>query len=194
MQKSTGGSPGEVSLTSRSATSLAVEEEPSELVASLAALLEMILNMIEEEACFAREFFGLEAEILAHLNDIFEPVLALFTRRLKEKIFAAANLGEVTLLYGRTSGVQLRDALDPFVNSVHHTFCDYVGSRVEILVMDQIASLEAALERERDRDFSSTIDIVSRKFAALIVDNISLVGKDISGEEHKKLYQVRRSL
>lgn len=182
---SSSGSPkAGMSLSDSSMVSLCLEE-PSELAVSLAAILEMILNMIDEEFCFGKEFFSLESGISDYLNSIFEPLISSFTRRFKEKVFVAENFNEVTLLYAKMLDSRPTNPSDTYVLATHHIFSDYTGSRVEILVRNQVVSLESALGR--DKEPSTAISIITRKFAALITDNISYAGKYISMEEHRKL-------
>lgn len=152
---------------------------------SLDAILEMILNMINEEFRFGKEFFSLDSGISDHLSSIFEPLISSFIRRFKEKLFVAENLNEVTLLYAKILGSRPKNPSDTYVLATHHIFSDYTGSRVEILVRNQVVSLESALGR--DREPSTAISIITRKFAVLITDNLSYAGKYISMEEHRKL-------
>lgn len=157
---------------------------PSELVTSMAALIESVHDMINAEDAFCNLFFKLEADRKkTFIGKIFGKITASLHRRLQQRLFLAGNLSEVIRLYAQVAVIsnknKTNDSLQAdgdFLQTIIAGLAEYVAGRIEILVINQVKSLDASLNNPNGLSSSPAISLITRRYFQFLVDLISDLG------------------
>lgn len=175
--KSAFSTSGKVSLASRSqliasASSLAPTDQPlSELVITFGGMADLLFDMIQQEQAFIRSFYASQnyAEELEMLKELFGRSATSFSRRIQEKLLVTASLCEVLQLVIKINELMSMAEEETFARKVFDLYLNFARTRAELLVIEQVKSLDAALNLV---EMASSISIVTRRFGQFLLDNI----------------------
>jgi hypothetical protein len=146
----------------------------------------MLFDMIERECLFARNFFKIRPEdVKAYLKEIFVRPTASFQQKMQEKLVVAANVSELMQLYGRICEMGARTGENAYLAGVFKMYKSFMCTRIEVLLISQVKSLDAAISQESSQ---TNISLVTRRFAEILVRIVASAGNSIDSIELKDRY------
>lgn len=153
------------------------DHQTSELATVFNGMTDLLSDMIQREQTFIRAFFAFSEpkDELEMLKGLFGRSATSFSRRIQEKLLVAANLCEVLRMVAKVDEVVGRAEDGTFVRKVFDLYLSFSRTRAELLIIEQVKSLDAALNLV---EMAPSISIVTRRFAQFLLDTISPLETD----------------